>query len=310
MSIVKLDVRGNAPELRDLIVGVKAPRQFWTCYSSPEAFADYVAGIEKPYNPAAWCDEENDFYGTSTFQEAVKLAKTGWPEGAEHAARLRDRISAANPIGPRIVRWDVAGAYPSVPRALSGNPLNMRRAIPATLKRRPIITLVSDMSSNCSVKAKALINRAAVVSALVDAIEGAGYSSHIIGLATGDSRSDRSQCDFIAVTAVTLKEPEQPADIGRLAFGLGHPSMLRRFAFGSWVADKWTEQYVGHHAAFPYSLDGVDAARSIFSLPGLNNTQSSFMTEDKAATEGLQLMLAELTKQGCPAFPADETRAA
>jgi hypothetical protein len=307
---IKEDIRGNAPELRDLITGVKAPRQFWTLFNTPEALADYVAGAKGYYDDSAWKRDDVSFYGTRSMAESVDLAKQGWPEGADNANRLRDRINAANPIGPRVIRYDVAGAYPSVPRALSGNPLNMRRAIPATLKRRPVITLVSDMSSNCSVDAKALANRAAVVAALLDAIEGARFSAHVIAVGTGDSRGERDQREFIAVTAVTLKEPEQPADIGRLAFGLGHPSMLRRFCFGSWVVDQWTKPYVGMHAAYPWSPTRSDESRSIFTLPGLNDTQRHFMTEEKAATEGLALMIRELSKQGCPAFPQEADRAA
>jgi hypothetical protein len=309
-KLIKEDIRGNAPELRELIGGIKAPRQFWTLFNSPEALAEYVAGAKGYYDPQAWNNGDVSFYGTRSMQESLNLATQGWPEGAERANALRDRINAANPIGPRIVRYDVAGAYPSVPRALSGNPLNMRRAIPATLKRRPVITLISDMSSNCSVAAKALANRAAVVAALLDAIEGARFSVHVIAVGTGDSRSEKDQRDFIAVTGVTLKEPEQPADIGRLAFGLGHPSMLRRFCFGSWVVDKWTQPFVGMHAAYPYSVDCADPARSIYMLPGLNDTQQYFMTEEKAATDGLALMIRQLTKQGCPAFPQEADRAA
>lgn len=274
-------------------------------YSSPEALAGHIETLKAidawGSDHSHWKNGRADFTGVNSMPEAIKIARDGWKEGAARVERIRDRINAANPQGSRLTRWDVAGAYPSIGRALSGNPLNMRRIDTAQLRRRPIITLLSDFGCNGGTPADAITNRAAVVAAVVDSIEAAGFACAVIGFETSGYGGTVSQ-----LCAINIKEATAPADVARMAFGLGHVAMFRRLTWATMTEDSHVKALGGGlGAAQQLDLSGL-AARDIYVLPSANSTYSAFRTEADAETKGLNVLLKALREQGCPAFPADE----
>ncbi len=302
-----IKINGNAPELAEFVPTYSQHKQWRHFWNTPESFAAHVASINPNdcWDDQAWNDNQRQ-RGTADMPEALELCRSGWKEGAERAAALRDRINAANPIGPRMIKWDVAGAYPSVSRALSGNPLNMRRIDSARLRHRPIITLLSDASVHFGIRADAMSCRAAVVAAVVDAVEGAGFACQIITVcAAGES-------NVLWSIATQIKESSQPADIGRVAFALGHPAYFRRLSFAIATENEITEP-LGSGLGMPHEVEISDAMRDrqVFNLPSCNNeTERLFRSDDIAATEGLRFIIDSLKAQGCPAFPNEERDAA
>lgn len=299
---------GNAAELSEILPTVKHAKQFRSLWSNPETLAADVIARGEGWHAETWGQgrSRKEFTGVDSMREAANLVRYGWAEGAQRAARLRDRINAANPHGPRMVRYDVAGAFPVVARAVSGNPLNMRRVDSAKLRRRPIVTLVSDLCCAHYIGANVLINRAAVVAAVVDAVEAAGFSCNVIGYA----RTERGD-ELSALCAVSLKQSDQAADIARLAFGLGHSAMLRRLMFAAWTQDKFTEKLGGGLGTVTtFKPTEALASQGIYIVPGPQECSEKFTSEEKAATLGLAHIVAALAKQGCPAFPQEAEGAA
>lgn len=299
---------GDAAELNEILPAVKHGRQFRSLWSNPETMAADILAKGEGWHEDTWTESlgRTSFSGVASMREAVELVRNGWGEGADRAARLRDKINAAHPMGPRMVRHDVAGAFPVVARAVAGNPLNMRRIDSAKLRRRPVVTLISDLCCAHYIDAKVLINRAAVVAAVVDAVEAAGFSCNVVGYA----RTQRSD-ELSALAAVSLKQSDQPADIARLAFGLGHSAMLRRLFFAAWSQDKFTEKLGGGLGTVTTFQPSEDlAARGIYVVPGPQDCSEKFTSEEKAATIGLAHIVASLTEQGCPAFPEEGAAAA
>jgi hypothetical protein len=233
--------------------------------------------------------------------DSIKICRDGWPDGAARASKLRDRINAANPMGPRVVRWDVAGAVASVPRALAGNPLNMRRVDSSRLRRKPILTLLSDMSNNGGVNADAITNRAAVVAAVIDAIEAAGFSCEVVTF-EHSARGALSQ-----IVATTVKEAGAQADIGRLSFALGHASFFRRLAWAAFTCDRFTSD-LGDGLGVATQIDEQAAnLNGAFVIPSTEKNSHAFHSEDSAATLGLDFIIGSLRKQNCPAFPREQS---
>ena len=293
-------ISGDAPELREIIPEVERDKRSLSFYSSPEALALHIGQVNKDlcWQQGAWkYDPQVRFHGTASMSDAIILCREGWPEGAERVARLRDKINAQNPVGPRLVKYDVAGAYPIVPRAIAGNPMSMKRYDTARLRRKPVITLLSDMSANAGVKQECITNRAAVVAAIVDVVEAAGYACHVVGFC---STSDPL---ISCIVAATIKESYQPVDIARLAFGLGHAAMFRRLCWVPLMEDRFTE-CLGSDlgATTPIPMDGL-AGRGIYLIDSPNNKSNLYQSEDAAATAGLEHLIQHLAKQGCPAFP-------
>ncbi len=299
-----IHITGDAQELRDLFVDYPHMTQGLQLWRSPEAIASYVEtlSVRKAWNAQAWANNYA-FTGTGSMRRAIALARDGWPDGANRAAKLRDKINTTYPVAPRLARYAVAGAVPSIPRALAGNPMNMRQIDSARTRRRPVLTLAVNISVSAMVASNALLCRAATIAAVIDAIESTGFSLHILGTESGE----RNQC--LSFCAYTLKEPNQPADIARLAFGLGHPSMLRRLIFAC-ISSDHTVRELGGGLGCPAKLSGTESdrnARGLFSLDKMNSAdQHLFASDEAAATIGLQSILQELIRQNCPAFPRAE----
>lgn len=297
---------GNATELDQVFPKPTRPESLRSYWSSPEAFAAHIEGINPSdcWTRAGWkTGREDDWYGSKDMAAAIALARYGWKEGAEMASRLQGKVMAQHPLRKEPVRFGVAGAYPDVARAIAGNPMNMIIPDKKRSKRRRPVTLISDMCVSYYTKSVEIINRAAVVAAIVDHIEVAGYACEVITYEytrSGGWFSDSGD-QFECMTAVKVKDSGQPLDIQRIAFGLGHPAMFRRMCFAETGYNqecKVLGSGLGCVAQFEY---GDLSERNIFILPSCQGNHY-FQTEAKAATEGLVYLVKALQKQKFPLF--------
>lgn len=288
--------KGDAQELRAIFPPMdathKCSQSFW---SSPLALGRSVrTKPEDAWYDCAW-DKGEGFRGTKSMDEAVKIVEQGWRDGAKQASKLLDRIRATHPLMKKPIKYGIAGTHPNVPRAIAGAVMNMFLPDNKKASRRTVITLLSDMSANCSHHKDELINRAAVVAALIDQIEASGYACDVICYSYTMSGSTE------ALTAVLVKNSNQPVDIARLAFGVGHPSMLRRFAFADWCAEPLVRG-LGSGLGHVRNLDRSKlTGKNIFDIAGVEGT-SCFETEEKAEKEGLDYIVKDLQKQGFAVF--------
>jgi hypothetical protein len=180
----------------------------------------------------------------------------------------------------------------------------MRRVDSARLRRKPIVTLLSDMTANGNINAATITNRAAVVAAVVDAIEAAGFACEVITF----EQSTRN--DLAQIVACTVKESSAPADIGRLAFALGHASFFRRLAWAAFTIERCTADLGSGLGSAATINEKTANERGAYVLPSAGANEHAFKTEDNAATHGLAFLIASLRKQDCPAFPRNVEEAA
>ncbi len=253
--------------------------------------------------------KENRVRGNANMETAIKMAREGWKEGAENVENMRRRIEAANPTQKRLKQYSIAGSTPSVPRAVAGNIMNMRVPDEARSRKKPVITLVSNMSASCMVDAEQMTNRAAAVTAIIDKIESSGYSCEVIATATGSNdyrdygREEGESEGFTTAISVLVKRSDQPVDIVRLAFALGHASMFRRLVF----ADKGTYAPelgcgLGYSNEPQVPKDEDFDIKGIYILPSANKNGRFFKDEETSMHEGLNFLMLALQKQGCPAL--------
>lgn len=291
-------VIGDAGEVTYLFPEKKTYHSTW---SSPEAFANR---IERSNRSSAWeqAGWENDhgenWYGTKSMEEALQIGREGWREGRELVEKVRGYIQAQFPLRKEPIKYAVAGSTPNVPRAISGNPLNMRAYDAARSKKRPIITLLASMSASCMVSKDTISNRAAAVAALIDRIEAAGFTCEVISTAMVENGN------FSAATSIVVKKAGQPMDIGRLAFGLGHVSMFRRLCFADWGLSNECAAlggYLGYVSTVNPSKDLAD--RAIYVVPSAQYVQQKFKDPKVTAEEGVPYLINYLRAQDCPAFP-------
>lgn len=296
-----IQVNGNARELETLFPKVKSETKTFhqSYWSSPEAFSAHIEKMDKKkaWHDSAWEEGDPSWRGTGTMAEALKISREGWKDGATKASRLLGSIMAANPLQKKPVRYGIAGSTPNVPRAIAGDPLNMRIPDMKKASRRPVITLLSNIAANCGHQGEEFTNRAAVVAALVDQIEAAGYCCEIIAFAQATNYNA-----FVSRVAVQIKNSNQPLDITRLAFGLGHPAMFRRLVFADWGINPFCRPLghgLGHTSTIANTEDLIE--KGIFILPAVEGTDC-FKTEKTAEKEGLKYIIEGLQAQKFPIF--------
>jgi hypothetical protein len=305
MSIETKSV-GDALELEYTLPKPKNVKKklFHSFWSSPEKFAQNVKLLQLG-NPWHKTTEGNkEFYGTNTLKEAIDMAEDGWKGGAETIEKVLNKVKAQNPLRRKPVKYGIVGSVPDVARAVAGNPLNMKVMDLTKASRRQVVTIVSDMGATCSVLASNFINRAAVVTALIDEIETAGYACDVF--VYGHSKG--GDCNFwsgpssdgTVLTAVQLKNSNQPLDLTRMAFGIGHTAMFRRLTFADWGGEKFCD-FLGQRLGSTVHMDYEGLAeRNIFYLPTVN--EECFNTEQSAIDFGIQECILYLQKQGFKGF--------
>ncbi len=286
---------GNAAELNDLIPDLK----WHSTWDTPEAFARYIASLdkEKAWSDSGW-DGDEAFTGTKSMEEALKLASGGWQEGAEHALKLQGDILAANPQLPKTVKYSMAGSIPNVPRAIAGNPINMKALDLSLSRRRPVLTILTAMHANWTISKAAISNRAAVVAAIIDMIEAAGYACEVIAFAP----SIGHETNEVVSTSVIVKASTQPLDVARLAYGIGHASMFRRLIFADWGSAPMLKKILGSGLGLCHYDVSKLQNTGIYVLPSVEKNRELFKDAPTSATEGLAFLIDKLRDQGCPAF--------
>jgi len=203
-------------------VGTHNPRVFFG-FSSLADLTDHVASL--PAHPKTE-RATIEFYGTESVAAAIKLARSGWAEGASQAEKIAEEFQTERAIQRR-PSYGVAGGSVSVGRMMAGNPEHMRRR--TKQPGRKVITLYTGVGVLARVPASVMARRAAVVAAVADRLEMSGYSCEIVAINTNRVGMGDNSCSH--QFAVTLKHAGERLNINDVIFGLGHPSMQRRLFF-------------------------------------------------------------------------------
>lgn len=288
----------NGDVLVDFLPPVPSGKVSSAHFSSPSEL--YAFTQAKGFKAGAWCrdawNENESAYG-ATLDDVERFARDGWPEGAEKIAALRDVLIPDRPTGPRIVRYDVAGALPSVPRAIAGNPMNMRRVTVAPTARQPVLTLVQDMVAPWGADHRCFTASAVASCAIVDLLEGAGFRVEIVA-------AFRSGNDMVGEVACRVKEAGDAVNLATLAFALGSPAFFRVFCFRVMHGHKAFEP-LGSSLGRCRPFDASKCPPGVYLLPGPS------VTSTKNPRDAMAMQIKSLRAQGCPGIPAeDEAEAA
>jgi hypothetical protein len=244
---------------------------------------------------SAWSGESS-FCRTKNMAEALDYARNGWEQGAERARPLLEKIKTARPVRKALVKWGVAGAIPSVPRYLSGDPMHMRTVGMAASNRQPVITLVANWSTPASIDARVFECSAVAAAAICDRLEDTGYRVEIIA-GRRCSSDVGGQKGHVADTFARLKAPEDAMDLARMAFGLGHPSALRRLSFAIASIHPNFRAATEYGQGYASDFGELEMPPGTYTLPANKNISANCGTD---AMKAFDYVLASLIKQGCP----------
>lgn len=178
----------------------------------------------------------SDFTAFTSYQDALNLLGNGWVEGATKiaAAAHIDGINAMSDTEYLPTFFpDVAGAYGFAAAALAGDPECFYR-YDIQPQEKPVLRLAVNSGLRGDVDAGDVINRAAAYLYLINTIEQSGTRVELWLIAGNRSVDAPTKNEpFEAVfNAVRVKESDQPTDLNRLAFLIGHAAMHRRLVFG------------------------------------------------------------------------------
>ncbi|GGG66129.1 DUF7192 family protein [Epilithonimonas arachidiradicis] len=205
----------------------------------------------------------SEWYGGVTWEQTKKLATSGWWEGMEKVRSITAELSEV--VATKIVRYDpeycFAGNVVDVGMFLSNSPeYFLTKQIAEQEIKGKIVTIVCNISVSAAINSDVIIQKGAMVCALVDALEMSGYRCEIILNETSQYYESKLEVD------VCIKKSNQSLNFAELAFCLAHPAMLRRIMFSVAELEGWADFAHAYGRPCSASQKGDIYVDEIFSL--------------------------------------------
>ena len=232
----------------------------------------------------AWHGKQSSIKGGFEFTRSTSWEKC--LELAEHGDRITTEQvqSAAVKISYEAApAWEYApvGAFPSIPAYSAGVPEDMFVPLDDGASNvKPIVRIAVNIVCSGWVEPQDIINRGAAIVALIDKVQSEGQRVELVAFCHIEGRgNDRF------IISVTVKRPEEPVDMDRIAFALAHPSMLRRCAFRvvEWLCPYLLSGY-GHCGHFDDALTDSD-----MNLRAIGTDRVTYGDRDEAIAKVQQL---------------------
>lgn len=211
--------------------------------------------------------------GNVTFDEAVRLAETGWMEGVEQVERFTNRLNStlSGLISLPELKYGVEGEFPDISLAMTGNPEFMVSIVDSSIKvdanPAKIIKIVVDTRVSAAVSITAMILRGAAVAALTTMLERHRFRVEVEIACCASPSSGSSSRQF--ETIITLKKPEESLHLPNLVFHLAHPASFRKLMFSSWEhLPEPDRKQLGAYGDHGYGYGGVPTDEGDICLGG------------------------------------------
>lgn len=204
-----------------------------------------------------------EWSGGLTWEEAKTMAISGWIGGMEKIEKYRASILPI--IASKVLRvqpvYAIAGYVVDVGSYLANQPeCFINREFEERNYPGRIYKIVCSIAVSAAISPETIIQRGAMVCALVDAIEYAGHRAEVIcNQSTSNRHEDearkgqRKDSGWFEVS-VTVKKASQPLEMTDLAFCLAHPAMFRRMMFSAMEIEGWADSI----HAYGYPSEATD----------------------------------------------------
>lgn len=199
-------------------------------FGSWEEFVDYA---EKHKNPAEsshnYWGATKEWYGSKSYDDAVKMARQGWADIRPEVDALVDKIKHV--ITPALQPafqsyFDVSGGMVDVGRFLDGEPECMvETRLVNIAKPGRVISILIDGFYSASIDPESIKARGAAIIGLIDSLERMQHSTEI----WYETSFGGNPLTYL----VKLKSVEDMLDINTLMFAIAHPSAYRRINFAA-----------------------------------------------------------------------------
>jgi hypothetical protein len=188
--------------------------------------------------------------GGVTWEQAKQMAINGWQGGMKEIEKYRAKIVPI--ITEKVLRpkqiYSVAGYNVDVGSFMANEPeCFLAREYEERNYPGKIYKIVVSISFSAAISPETIIQRGAMICALIDAIEFAGHRAEVIcndASTVRDSRDYRQgkykEYGWFEVS-VNIKKSSKSLDMSDLAFCLAHPAMLRRIMFSVAEIEGWSD---------------------------------------------------------------------
>lgn len=194
-------------------------------------------GFEQNFRSIADYKPMQKFNLVENYEEAAKLAKTGWEKGKENIKNLLDTKYNINADSVKTKpEYSIAGYQCSVPRYLQGIPTNMinSKRVPAKQKT---MTVVKHIGFLADVSTDTIIDNSAKALAIVQKLESQGVRCNLDIISPVTTPNGKQ----VLTIRVRIKNSTEKLNLGVIAFALSHPDMLRRIIFAARVCVAFDE---------------------------------------------------------------------
>lgn len=176
-------------------------------------------------------NEDHAWAAGMTWRETKKiLLCDGWVEGADRMRAIAEGIEGemGNQMEAKQVCHDVCGQALDVAAYLSGQPecfMDLQQVQRAGAGR--VVSIVLNNTSCKDTKSVTYLNRGAALLSLIDILETAGYRCDLTVFCS--FCNDNYSHEFVVM--IPIKAGNEPANVERIAFALGHPAFTRRAVY-------------------------------------------------------------------------------
>ena len=203
-------------------------------FNGPSEFYEGIASKPIISKPKTSQDKGlSGWHGTSSWEEAQRLAVAGWPEGVSAAKPLMHRISTRlveSLKRPEIV-YDVTGDMFDMGKVVEEVPecwMKWEDGQEASITSP--VHIVSNVSASCGISPETIIRKGSAVMALVMVLEASGRRCKVDVCCSLDSGYGRSTSSW-GEMSLTVKDYYDDLNLDALAYPLMQPSFLRRHVF-------------------------------------------------------------------------------
>jgi hypothetical protein len=207
--------RCNFADLADLLAGANVTPANQSHYAGKLDDITYLAG-------------SSSYGGITGRDDAEKLMREGWADGAKQATVLTPKLS--NVVTPvksvrRRAAWGENGSELHLDRALSGDWDKAWRTTMRTAGVPKVLALGCNFGGHAGISHRQLFWCAAQMIVATDILESAGYAVELHALKCNDLHD----ADRHVFLDVTVKQPDQPMRADAVASVFGHAGVYRTF---------------------------------------------------------------------------------
>ncbi len=211
-------------------------------------FWNYTMRESNAYNKSSRKNSDLNWSGGLTWEEAKRMAQSGWTEGMKEIEKYQAKISPI--VAQKVLRpiqiYAQTGYTVDIGAFLANNPeCFITREFEARNYPGKVYKVVCSISFSAAIKPETIIQRGAMICALIDAIEYAGHRAEVICndamSASAYDRTGKNKSSGWLEISTVVKKANQPLEMTDLAFCLAHPSMLRRIMFSAAEIEGWSD---------------------------------------------------------------------